>query len=96
MIVDIHPGTHRHFTYRMGCTAYARLLTWAGEGCQICRRGAKRLLIDHDHDLGIWAVRGLLCPSCNVMLGRSPGFKYQPRVLAYLANPFHRLLYETD
>src|SRR5689334_21463066 len=33
--------------------------------CALCRTESDRLLIDHDHTLGL--VRGLLCGSCNRM-----------------------------
>jgi hypothetical protein len=48
------------------------------------------LHIDHDKALGYWAVRGLLCPSCNSRLDQ--GGLIGPEVDRYLANPWHRRL----
>ena len=35
--------------------------------CKICRSGAKKLVIDHNH--ATLTVRGLLCPRCNLAVG---------------------------
>jgi hypothetical protein len=62
---------------------YERILTVQGGCCFICVRAKgyrKRLSVDHDHDQAIRdghaeeqgcpeCVRGLLCQSCNKMLG---------------------------
>lgn len=68
--------THRK--YRMTCAQYERLVDRAAGACELCadpghlvtkrlNKGAwpGRLYLDHDHNLGVWAVRGLLCARCN-------------------------------
>lgn len=50
---------------------YDLLYTAQGGKCAICERHqtefSRRLAVDHDHDSG--KIRGLLCTSCNNMLG---------------------------
>jgi hypothetical protein len=52
--------------------AYDRMLREQGGVCAICAEppGGRwnRLAVDHDHATG--RVRGLLCTTCNTMLGR--------------------------
>jgi len=79
--------THR--SYNVSCEQFDDLLATAGFACQRCRVPSERLVIDHDHALGWWAVRGLLCPWCNSHLGlvdagRKPCDADTER---YLANP---------
>jgi hypothetical protein len=54
--------------------------------CAVCGKpeSAKRnLAIDHDHETGV--IRGLLCVSCNTLIGRlEANEKLLPLVLAYL------------
>ena len=62
----------RHLVRKYGVTleAYETMLVEQGHACAICRRAQERALdVDHDHTTG--AVRGLLCTSCNRMLGHS-------------------------
>lgn len=51
---------------------YERLLAEQGGVCAICEEPPsgrwKRLAVDHDHETG--EVRGLLCITCNTLLGR--------------------------
>lgn len=66
-----------HLRRKYGLTGdeYDRLLAAQGGLCAICRqperlmgRGrVRRLAVDHDHRTG--RVRGLLCASCNTILG---------------------------
>ena len=58
--------------YRFTMEGYRSLLADQDGRCAICRTdefpgGARRPSIDHDHETGV--VRGLLCGTCNVMLG---------------------------
>ena len=64
--------------YGISIEEYDRLLTRQNGGCAICGSPpkTKNLAIDHCHKTG--KIRGLLCVSCNVMLGYA---KDQPRRL---------------
>lgn len=64
-----HARAKKDGIWKMG--GYEYVLEDQGGKCAICGRppkpGGRRLNIDHDHITG--AVRGLLCASCNRMLG---------------------------
>lgn len=75
-----------HLKKKYGITQqdYTLMLEQQGNACLICLTPAKtpsHLHVDHNHDTG--AVRGLLCPNCNVALGK---FKDDPAVLAKAIN----------
>lgn len=59
--------------YGLSVDDYFALLASQGERCAICRDlpsgRITRLVVDHDHATG--RVRGLLCTSCNHMLGNA-------------------------
>ena len=55
-------------TYGITQKEYELLLSKQGGLCAICRKPNK-LNIDHDHETG--KVRGLLCSTCNMMLGHA-------------------------
>lgn len=55
----------RHWFYKLTCTDFDQLLKRSKGRCELCRDSARRVVFDHDHVLGLWAVRGLLCYSCN-------------------------------
>lgn len=76
-------ATHRHEWYGLTCEQYEKLLLERGQYCWICgcpgekSTSAGKLYIDHDHHVGRWAVRGLLCHRHNVVLRRdrdAPGW----------------------
>jgi hypothetical protein len=63
--------------YGLSRDEYAAILWAQGGVCAICRRpetartkdGRPRpLAVDHDHKTGV--IRGLLCTSCNTLLGK--------------------------
>ena len=59
-------NTHR--VHLLTCAEYDDLLAMAQGCCMLCERSDAPLCVDHDHELGPWAVRGLLCRSCNSSL----------------------------
>ena len=57
-------------TYGITGEQYEALYEAQGRTCAICKRAtgkSKRLAVDHDHGSGF--VRGLLCSTCNNILG---------------------------
>lgn len=87
-----------HSSYRMTCEEFDSLLTRAKERCEICRTPPEKtghgiLFIDHDYEVGQWAVRGLLCSTCNSQLPyHQMPYQYFRRhrraVRCYLASPW--------
>jgi hypothetical protein len=85
-------GPCGHRAYGLACADYDRLLNHAKGLCQTCNAdpaltGHGFLVVDHDDEVGRWAVRGLLCQDCNSSLpfGSSPGWATE-----YLARPWWR------
>lgn len=64
----------RHLKYKFKITPdhYFNMLRQQGGSCKICLKSAhtfsKKLCVDHCHTSG--KIRGLLCDSCNVSIGR--------------------------
>lgn len=79
-------------TYGINLEYYKDLLRKQDERCAICkldqREFKKDLVVDHCHFTG--EIRGLLCESCNINIGR---FKENPRVLRSAAEYVERLDY---
>jgi hypothetical protein len=62
----------RHLVRKYGVSLsdYDRMMEKQGGSCAICRKTQERAFdVDHNHKTG--AVRGLLCTSCNRMLGHA-------------------------
>jgi hypothetical protein len=62
----------RHLIRKYGVTQadYDRMLSAQHGKCSVCRKTQKRAFdVDHDHTTG--EVRGLLCTSCNRMIGHA-------------------------
>ena len=77
-----HSERNRHLRKKYGITDedYAEMLKSQKGKCAICgagEPGTKKFDVDHCHVTGV--VRGLLCTSCNRMLGHSGD---RPEVLA--------------
>jgi hypothetical protein len=73
---------------------YESLYRFQGGYCPICRRATgktKRLAVDHDHRTN--EVRGLLCSTCNQILGHArDDINFFVRAMTYLDNPPARRL----
>lgn len=89
-----HERCSRHRNYALTCDQFDALLERAGGHCELC--GADRedsawgcLHIDHEHQVGRWAVRGLLCDACNLKLQRGRRLPRTPRLERYLANAWY-------
>jgi hypothetical protein len=93
MIGPVRHDRCTHRNYLLTCSQYEALLNRAAGRCEICGLLASenpggKLYIDHDHALGAWAVRGLLCQLCNTLL-RSPESRTK---LGYDTSAFHLAL----
>lgn len=68
---------------------YGAIYLGQGQVCAICRRATgatRKLSVDHDHKTGL--VRGLLCSTCNKLLGHiRDDLETARRVVAYLLAP---------
>jgi hypothetical protein len=84
-----HPSCY-HTGYALSCAEYDQLLMLAAGRCMICCKPTTPL-IDHDHRLGWWAVRGLVCHACNQHLKYvDAGLRQPTEAMAnYLANAWH-------
>ena len=72
---------------RYGITSedYDLMLISQGKACAICKDKNKKLFVDHSHDTK--NVRGLLCHSCNILLGNAKDSPHiLERAIAYLKN----------
>lgn len=80
-----------HVNYALSCAEFDGLITLARGCCMICKEFATPLCVDHDHGLGRWAVRGLVCRSCNQQLRRVDSGERSPSaaIARYLADPWH-------
>lgn len=82
----------RHRRYQLTCGEFVVLLAELGDQCGICRIPGTEarpayLVIDHDHEVGDWAVRGMLCSGCNRRIrgSRVPSVD----AAGYLASPWY-------
>jgi len=85
-------GYCAHRNYLMSCEDFDTLVAHYEDRCGICRRAGHEtthgfLCIDHNPFVGRWAVRGLLCGTCNARL--SIDHAWRPEAVAYLADPWY-------
>lgn len=85
--------TCHHRKYMLTCDDYDHLRQRAHGRCEMCRTRAKDtghgiLYIDHDPRRGDWAVRGMLCTSCNTIVGDGRNVLRTPQVIRYLGSPW--------
>jgi len=75
------------YTFGLSLSEYSLLGCRANWRCEICGEcGKEKLHVDHCHATG--KVRGLLCPSCNKMLGYAfDNLDTLHRAIAYLQKP---------
>jgi len=71
----------KHFKRKYGITVeqYNQMLLAQNNTCKICKntcKSGKNLAVDHCHTTG--KVRGLLCATCNVNLGRIEAYLRDP------------------
>lgn len=57
-----------HRRYKLTCDDYDDLAKKTDGRCGVCGAEPARLIVDHDHNIGRWAVRGLICRRCNALL----------------------------
>lgn len=90
--LPIHDTCH-HLHYLLSCDQFEALIAEAGNACQVCglpgaENSQGKLFIDHVGGWN-WAVRGLLCNSCNTTLGKDNEVPRNESFARYLANPWY-------
>lgn len=72
---EINHSSCRHRVYGLTCHQFDALQRRAAGRCERCGcsesdAGRGQLVIDHEHRIGPDAVRGLVCSSCNSIMGQ--------------------------
>jgi len=87
--VPAAPPATENARRRPSSEQYEALYEAQGGCCYICQRAkgiSKKLSVDHDHATGY--VRGLLCATCNKILGHLRDDDYAAaRIVSYLVYP---------
>lgn len=75
----------------MSCEDFQALSQQANGRCMLCGNATERLLIDHDHAVGRWAVRGLVCSACNWVMRHVDAGRRKPdeQVRAFLVGAWY-------
>ncbi len=89
---DLHGTCYTHSGWFLTCDEYEQLLNDYSRRCALCGLACRYLNVDHDHSLGLFAIRGILCPRCNSGHMRRIDEGYRPIAGAtrdYLMNPWY-------
>lgn len=87
-----HGSCGNHELYGLNCDDYTALRQESNGMCYLCGSRHPWMNIDHDHLLGMRAVRGLLCPRCNAGHMRRIDWgerAIDDRTRRYLLSPWH-------
>lgn len=90
-----HATCTRHRSYMLYCEDWDEILKRSGGKCELCGADGRdlawgRLHIDHEHHVGKWAVRGLLCDACNHKLRIDRRIPQTDAIKRYLENAWYR------
>jgi hypothetical protein len=86
------PGPHVAPWVRQPTRDETRELMALEDGiCWLCRRRTERLVREHDHEVGMYATRGLTCCGCNSHMAGIDRGKYaiDPVTRLFLTEPWH-------
>lgn len=89
---DLHGTCYTHSGWFLTCDEYEGLLADYNRRCALCGKTDRYLNVDHDHGLGISAIRGVLCPRCNGGHMRRVDEGYRPicgTTRDYLMSPWY-------
>lgn len=91
LVLPAHTTCSTHVGYRLTCAEFDSLRAINSGRCHWCGKEAWRLEIDHDHSLGSWAVRGLLCRGCNrrIQLVECGTYELTDSANRYLTGAWH-------
>lgn len=79
-----------HAAYKLTCESYEALVKASDGACWRCGTKGVQLEVDHDHEVGVNAVRGLLCRPCNAhMVNVDANLVLNPADHVYLASAWH-------
>lgn len=87
-----HGACGNHEMYGLTCEDYTALRRDHDDQCRLCCSRHPWMNIDHEHPLGMRAVRGLLCPRCNAGHMRRVDWgerAIDDRTRDYLMNPWY-------
>lgn len=84
----------KHYKYYLTCEEFDQLALRSEGRCDRCSEQLRLPNIDHDHEIGLHAPRGLLCSQCNsIVAAVDRGERDADQLsIAYLDDPFYLLI----